>query len=121
MVGQRLAAQEEHVGLLGKGNLFVAVDAQGFGRAHGLDAAVDGVGVDGVGLRAFQAQHDGSIGAMAFARGAQRTIQTHLDARSRIHLAVVLQRLGEHGCGFHRAHGVGRRWADANLEQVKNA
>jgi len=67
---------------------------------------VDGVGVDGVGRFAQQAEDHALVGAVAAAGGAERAVQLHAHAGHLRQQAVARQALGEHQRGAHRTNGV---------------
>ena len=85
------------------------------------ELAFDLLDVDHVGRLTFEAEQHGLVTAMAFARGAERAIQLGLDAGHIAQRAVFLEGGREEHRRPHRPHGVGRRRADADLEQVEYA
>ena len=103
------------------GAAFVAEQVETAAVADRLQAGGNAVGIDAVGVLAFQPEEHGLVAAVALAGGAERTIQLDLDAVGGGQQAITPQPFGE-ACGSaHRADGMGTGGADANLEQVEDA
>ena len=85
------------------------------------DERLGGRRVDGLGLLAGQAEHDGLDAAVAVAGRAERAEQLGPHTRDAGQQAVLIERAGEHEGGAHRADRVraGRSYAD--LEEVEDA
>ena len=114
-------AAKQQVFLFYKRHGVLAQQAHGLARADVGDGGRDLVGVDVVRLMARQAQQHGCVGAVAHARGRQRTeeLNRHVvhcgQAQRAAHMAGKLPRRN------HGAHGVRAGRADADLEKVENA
>ncbi len=120
MLGHGLAAVEGNVLLLGEAHRVAAQQRQRLRLAQRGQLGVDGVGIDGVGRLAHQAEDDAAVGAVALAGGAERAIQFDAHAGDLRHQAIGLQAGGEHQRGAHRADRVRAGRADADLEEVEN-
>ena len=88
------------------------------GRLDGGQLAIDRIGRHVLRRFAHQAQNDGLVRGMAHARQRQRAIQGRLDAHYLVQRTVFDQKTPRRR---HRAHRVGTRRPDADLEQVKYA
>ena len=120
MVGEGFANHRQ-VFFLVERNAVFAEQIQAAVLAHLRQAGGYGFGIHGVRVFTFQAQQHGLVAAVAFAGGAERSIEFHLDAGGGAQQVVTLEALDESSGGAHRANGVGTGGADANLEQVEHA
>ncbi len=114
-------ADHRQVFFLVERNAVFAEQVQAAAAAHRQEARGDGFSVYGVRVFAFQAEQHGLVAAVAFAGGAQRPVEFHLDAGGGAQQVVALEALDKTSGGAHRADGVGTGGADANLEQVEHA
>ena len=84
------------------------------------DARLNAVWVNAVGHQATEPKHDGRIRTMPLAGRTQRAIEAGFDSSDLAQLPAFRQPPHKHGSRLHRANGMRRRRANANLEQVKN-
>ncbi len=120
MFGERLAIERD-VLFLHERNHVAAEQREHLRGTHGGEPFVDGIGVDGVGRVAHQAEHDAAIGAVALAGRAERAVQLHLDRRGAVEQAVTLEPLGEQQRRAHRPDGVRAGRTDADFEEIEDA
>ncbi|MCY1242858.1 hypothetical protein D9M72_558500 [compost metagenome] len=119
MVGERLADQRQ-VLFLHEMDRLLAAQKQFAALADARQALIHAVGIHAIRLFAFQAQQHGLVTAVAFAGGAEGTIQLHLQALGIVQQALAAQAFDEARGGTHRAHGMRAGWANADLEQVED-
>ena len=104
-----------------EGDVASPAEAQGAFAVDGVDTRHVVVGVDLVGPVSQQAPDDGAVRSVPDARRGERPVQVDTYARDAVEDTHRIQLAHEEGAGEHRPHGVGRRGADADLEQVEGA
>lgn len=95
--------------------------AQDAGGRHVRQAVVDLGGQHGLRLIAFQAEHDRGEGAVALARGRQRTVDVDADGRQGIKLVFAHYVCDERVRCTHWPYGVAGRRSDAYRKEIEYA
>ena len=121
VLGHDFAAVHQQLLFLPECDGLAAQQCQGLAGGRCGDDAGHGFHIDRVRGVAYQAQHDGEIGAVTLAGGAQGAVQLAFHACGGVKQLLALQRQRKHAGGPHRPHGVRAAGPDANLEEVENA
>src|SRR5690606_5171309 len=114
-------ADHRQVFLLDEADGLLAAQLQLAAGTDGLQARLDGRGVDAVRLFAFETEQHRLVAAVALAGGAEGTVQLDTDACRGAEQALAAQAVDEARGGTHRPHRVRAGRTDADLEQVENA
>ena len=76
--------------------------------------------IDGGGRLAAEAQDDGAVGRVAAPRPRQRTVEVYPHPNRALQQAAGRQTFDERQRRLHGSDRVGRRWSDADLEELEH-
>jgi hypothetical protein len=125
VAGKRRAVVEDDARLRVEVERAEAGDVDPAARSQGRFATLGLVGLEGLRAEAEQAQDHGAVGGVPLAGEGEAAMEARLDPGGRVGAGHAVgagaQGFQEPGGGEHRAHGVGARWTDADLEDVEDA